>query len=151
MIWATVSFWSCVCWLCRASPSLAAKNMINLISALAIWWCSCLESSLVLLEEWWRDAKWRQKGSLSRHRCSSVKTTYERLELPSSPVENHPQCKHPSSPHRHTPHPPVHFFSQKVFKQKSKTETSRSQSEVFLFMSKNRDVKITMLVVCLDL
>ena len=26
MIWATVSSWSCFCWLFRASPSLAAKN-----------------------------------------------------------------------------------------------------------------------------
>ena len=35
----------------RASPSLAAKNIINLISVSTIWWCSCVESSLVLLEE----------------------------------------------------------------------------------------------------
>ena len=39
MIWATVSSWSCFCWLYRASPSLAAKNIISLISLLAIWWC----------------------------------------------------------------------------------------------------------------
>ena len=39
MIWATVSSWSCFCWLYRASPSLAAKNIINLISVLTIWWC----------------------------------------------------------------------------------------------------------------
>ena len=51
MIWATVSSWSCFCWLYRASPSLAAKNIINLISVLNIWWCPCVESSLVLLEE----------------------------------------------------------------------------------------------------
>ena len=51
MIWATVSSWSCFCWLYRASPFLAAKNIINLISVLTIWWCSCVESSLVLLEE----------------------------------------------------------------------------------------------------
>ena len=50
MIWATVSSWSCFCWLYRASPSLAAKNIINLILLLAIWWCPCVESSLVLLE-----------------------------------------------------------------------------------------------------
>ena len=31
MIWATVSSWSCFSWLCRAFPSLAAKNIINLI------------------------------------------------------------------------------------------------------------------------
>ena len=39
MIWATVSSRSCFCWLSRASPSLAAKNIINLISVLTIWWC----------------------------------------------------------------------------------------------------------------
>ena len=36
MIWATVSSWSCFCWLCRASPSSTAKNIINLILVLAI-------------------------------------------------------------------------------------------------------------------
>ena len=51
MIWATVSSWSCFCWLYRASPSLPAKNIISLILVLAIWWCPCAESSLVLLEE----------------------------------------------------------------------------------------------------
>ena len=51
MIWATVSSWSCFCWLYRTSPSLAAKNIIILISVLTIWWCPCVESSLVLLEE----------------------------------------------------------------------------------------------------
>ena len=51
MIWATVSSGSCFCWLYRASPSLAAKNIINLILVLTIWWCPCVESSLVLLEE----------------------------------------------------------------------------------------------------
>ena len=51
MIGATVSSMSCFCWLYRASPSLAAKNIINLISVLTIWWCSCVESSLVLLGE----------------------------------------------------------------------------------------------------
>ena len=51
MIWATVCSRSCFCWLYRASPSLAAKNITNLISMLTIWWCPCVESSLVLLEE----------------------------------------------------------------------------------------------------
>ena len=51
MIWATVSSQSCFCWLYRASQSLTAKNIINLISVLTIWWCPCVESSLVLLEE----------------------------------------------------------------------------------------------------
>ena len=47
----TVSSWSCFRWLYRASSSLATKNIINLISVLTIWWCPCVESSLVLLEE----------------------------------------------------------------------------------------------------
>ena len=51
MIWATISSQSCFCWLYRASPSLAAENIINLISVLTIWWCPCVESSPVLLEE----------------------------------------------------------------------------------------------------
>ena len=51
MILATVSSQSCFCWLYRTSPSLAAKNIINLISVLTIWWCPCVESSFVLLEE----------------------------------------------------------------------------------------------------
>ena len=50
MIWATVSSQSCFCWLCRASPSLAAKNIINLILVLTIWWCPYVEPFLVLLE-----------------------------------------------------------------------------------------------------
>ena len=50
-IWATVSFWSCFCWLYRASPSLAAKNIVNLILVLTIWWCPCVVSSLTLLKE----------------------------------------------------------------------------------------------------
>ena len=51
MIWATVSSQSCFCWLYRASPSLAAKDIINLILMLTIWWCPCVESSPVFLEE----------------------------------------------------------------------------------------------------
>ena len=63
MIWATVSSRSCFCWLYRvSSPSAAkanrvlsrehtAKNIINLISVLTIWWCPSVELSLVLLEE----------------------------------------------------------------------------------------------------
>ena len=49
MIWATVISQSCFCWLYRASPSLAAKNIINLISVLTIWWCPCVD--IVFLEE----------------------------------------------------------------------------------------------------
>ena len=51
MIWAIVSSHSCFCWLYRAFPSLAANNLINLILVLTLWWCPCVESSLVLLEE----------------------------------------------------------------------------------------------------
>ena len=51
MICATVNSWFCFCWLCRASLSLAANNISNLISVLTTWWCPCVESSLVLLEE----------------------------------------------------------------------------------------------------
>ena len=51
MIWATVSSRSCFCWLYRASPSLDAKNIINLILVLTLWWCPYVESSLVLLEK----------------------------------------------------------------------------------------------------
>ena len=36
MIWATVSSWSYFCWLYSSSPSLAAKNTINLISVLTM-------------------------------------------------------------------------------------------------------------------
>ena len=45
MIWAIVSSHACFCWLYRASSSLAAKNIINLILVLTTWWCpwvSCL-------------------------------------------------------------------------------------------------------------
>ena len=39
------------CWLYRGSPILAAKNIINMILVLTIWWCPRVESSLVLLKE----------------------------------------------------------------------------------------------------
>ena len=51
VIWATVISQSCFCWLNSTSPSLSAKNIINLISVLAIWWCPCVELSFVLLEK----------------------------------------------------------------------------------------------------
>ena len=51
MTWATVSSRSCLCWLYRVSSSLAARHVINQISVLIILWCSCIESSLALLEE----------------------------------------------------------------------------------------------------
>ena len=49
MIWGTVPSWSCFCWLYRASPFLATKNIVNLISVLTTWGYPCVESSLVLL------------------------------------------------------------------------------------------------------
>ena len=51
MVWSTVSSRSCFCWLYRSSSSLAAENIISVILVLTIWWCPCVESSLVLLEE----------------------------------------------------------------------------------------------------
>ena len=51
MIWATVSSQSYFCWLYRASPSLATKNVINLILVLTIWWCPHVKSYFVLLEK----------------------------------------------------------------------------------------------------
>ena len=51
MIGATVSSQSCFCWLYRASTSLDAKKITNLILVLTIWWSSCTQSPLVLLEE----------------------------------------------------------------------------------------------------
>ena len=42
MIWATVSTRAWFCWLYRASPSLTAKNIINLILVLTTWWCWCV-------------------------------------------------------------------------------------------------------------
>ena len=53
MVCATVGSRSCFCWLYRAYPSSAAENITNLILVLTIWWCTCLESSLVLLELYW--------------------------------------------------------------------------------------------------
>ena len=50
MTWAIVHSWS-FCWLYRASPSLAANCIISLILVLTVWWCSCVETSLVLLKE----------------------------------------------------------------------------------------------------
>ena len=47
MIWATISSRSCFCWLYIASPSWAAKNIINLILVLTIWWCPCVQSCVV--------------------------------------------------------------------------------------------------------
>ena len=50
MIWARVTSQSCLCLLYRISLFWGAKNIINLIFTLAIWWCPCVKLSLVLLE-----------------------------------------------------------------------------------------------------
>ena len=81
MIWATVSSWSCFCWLYRASPSLAAKNIINLISVLTIWWCPRVESSgpldsikstLLLMTKHWPLIIWYPAISITTKNLSSV-------------------------------------------------------------------------------
>ena len=46
MTWATVNSESSLCWQHRPSPSLAAKNIINLILVLTIWWFPSVESFL---------------------------------------------------------------------------------------------------------
>ena len=51
MLWATESSRSSFCWLYRASSSLAANNIIGLVSVLTTWWCSYVELSLMLLEK----------------------------------------------------------------------------------------------------
>ena len=53
----------CFPWLYRASPSLAAKNIINLISVLMIWWCPCVVFSCVV-----------RRGCLLWPMCSLGKT-----------------------------------------------------------------------------
>ena len=78
------SFCFCFCWLYRASPSLAANNIINLISVLIIWWGPCVESSLVLLEEGiYYDSvfSWKNTASL----CPASFRT-PRLNLPVIPI-----------------------------------------------------------------
>ena len=51
MSWATVSSRSYFCWQYRAFLSLAVTNIISLNLVLTLWWCPCVESSVVLLEE----------------------------------------------------------------------------------------------------
>ena len=67
MFWATVSSQSCFCWLYRVSPSLAAKNIINLFSVLTIWWCPSLRRNEVAImvnkspkrSTWMQSQKWQ--------------------------------------------------------------------------------------------
>ena len=46
MIWAIVNSMSYFCWFYRISPCSAAKNVINLISVLTIWWCPSVDHLL---------------------------------------------------------------------------------------------------------
>ena len=62
MIWATVSSRSCFCWLYRAFPSLAAKNIINLISQL-------LTQPSKLITAWLLFASWCHLVLPSSLRC----------------------------------------------------------------------------------
>ena len=48
----------------RASPSLAAKNIISLVLVLTFWWSPCVESSLVFLEEGVSYDQWVFLGKL---------------------------------------------------------------------------------------
>ena len=64
MIWATVRSRSCFCWLYSVSPSSAAKNVLNLILVSTIWWCPCVELSLVLLEAMSSVFSWNNSVSL---------------------------------------------------------------------------------------
>ena len=66
-----------------ASPSSATKNVINLILVLAIWWCPCVKSSLVLLKKGicydqcisWQNSVSRCPASLSSPRPNLPVTT----------------------------------------------------------------------------
>ena len=50
MIWATASFWSCFCWLYKASPSLAAKNISPLRRLLRVPWTARRSNQWILKE-----------------------------------------------------------------------------------------------------
>ena len=67
MIWATVSHPSCFSWLYRASPPLATKNIINLISVLAIWWCPCVESCALFQQHKRRLYAWTSPDDVCVH------------------------------------------------------------------------------------
>ena len=98
MIWATVSSWSCFCWLYRASPSLAAKNIINLISVLTIWWSLVIREMqikatvryyftlvrIIIIKKSTENKLWRgcgEKGTLLSHwwECKLVQLLRRRI------------------------------------------------------------------------
>ena len=69
MIWATVSSHSCFCWLYRAASSLAAKNIINLISVKADNLWIRLESLIKIVVLWqsWIPSHCNSAMQVSRH------------------------------------------------------------------------------------
>ena len=75
--WTIVSSGSCFCWLHRVSLSSAAKNVINVISVLTIWWCPCVELCLGLFG----------KGCLPWPMCSHCPASFStpRPNLPVTP------------------------------------------------------------------
>ena len=107
-----VSSWSYFCWLYRDSLSLAAKNIINLILVLTIWWCPCVESSLVLLEDGiamtsafsWQNCKPFSSVQFSRSVVSASlwlhKSQHARPPCPSPSPRVHSDSR-PSSPWCH--------------------------------------------------
>ena len=98
MIWATVTSWSCFCWLYRASPSLAAKNIINLILILTIWWSMCRVFSLHLQ---WTTQK---HASYDRPRRSVAERSYLTSMLRGGSRE-HQAAVAPEQPRGATPRP----------------------------------------------
>ena len=50
MIWAIVSSWSCFHLLNRASPIFGCKEYNQFDFSIDLWWCPCVESSLVFFE-----------------------------------------------------------------------------------------------------
>ena len=90
MIWATISSCSCFYWLYRASPSLAAKNIINLISVLTIWWCPRVDSSLVASKcsSWIWMVLWRPTRPFRTNTQKRCPFHYRELECKSRKKRN---------------------------------------------------------------
>ena len=96
MIWATVSSWSCFCWLYRASPCLAVKNIINLIGVDHLVISMCRVFSCVV----WRGCLLWPVRSLGKillfallhsvlqgQICQLLQVFFDFLRLHSSPLE----------------------------------------------------------------
>ena len=76
MIWATVNSQSCFCWLYRASPSSAVKNIISLVSVLTIWW-------------WPSDQKWSNEKITSCLSLLPIVNTPSRICLVLFTLQGH--------------------------------------------------------------